>query len=460
MDKTGQTLNNMSELLKLQLKVAEIAEENKKKVAALQAKFEKVETEAYDECPVCYSSISVKNTCCMPNCDHKMCKNCYYNWLDKQEKNTCPMCREEVFKNNLDIKTKRSVLQNHLDSLESEVAEMYHERRHIRKSIRDTQDELAQVDDDVNKLYYKHDQLRDEIFDKRQLVDEINEYKRNPEKWRMRKETRQKKEIKKGYLIWRGKYDKLKRELQFEFEFRYIHIRFKKTKKWKRRRKKIDKDVDLSDTNMFELPPEFCGDQEMNDPHMLMHLDPWYRTAERDPRSAHRDKFEDSLHYIQNVEIKYKSAINYGWWDGDEEDGYETDETFPMPELVEITDQELEDRALEGTTFEQDEMEYDRAALNVPSPLEEGEIPEPINRYNIINEQGTTRAFNYIYGSPTGGWQQTDDSYRPRRLTYPENTSTPITSRDELEEERYSGRIVRAFYGIDTEDANGRSARV
>ena len=34
MDKTGQTLNNMSDILKLQLKVAEIAEENKKKVAA------------------------------------------------------------------------------------------------------------------------------------------------------------------------------------------------------------------------------------------------------------------------------------------------------------------------------------------------------------------------------------------------------------------------------------------
>ena len=131
-----------------------------------------------------------------------------------------------------------------------------------------------------------------------------------------------------------------------------------------------------------------------------------------------------------------------------------------MPELEEMTDQELEDRALEGTTFEQDELEYDRAALNVPSPLEEGEISEPINRYNIINEQGfTTRAFNYIYGSPTGGWQQTDDSYRPRRLTYPENTSTPITSRDELPEENYSRQIVAQFYDS-MEDANGRSARV
>ena len=188
-----KNLKKMNEVMKLQQQVAEIAEENKRKVAILQAKFEKVEKEAYDECPVCYGSISVKNTCCMPNCNHKMCKNCYYNWLDKQEKNTCPMCREEVFKNNLDIKTKRSVLQQHLDSLESEVAEMYHERRHIRKSIRDTQDELAEVDDDVNKLYDKHDQLRDEIFDNMQFVDEIREYKRNPEKWRIKKETRQKK---------------------------------------------------------------------------------------------------------------------------------------------------------------------------------------------------------------------------------------------------------------------------
>ena len=444
MDKTGQTLNNMSELLKLQLKVAEIAEENKKKVAALQAKFEKVETEAYDECPVCYSSISVKNACCMPNCDHKMCKNCYYNWLDKQEKNTCPMCREEVFKNNLDIKTKRSVLQNHLDSLESEVAEMYHERRHIRKSIRDTQDELAQVDDDVNKLYDKHDQLRDEIFDKQQLVDEINEYKRNPEKWRMRKETRQKKEIKKGYLTWRGKYDKLKRELLFEFEFRchcnnYEEEEYKREKNRlyeiarenavKRKSKKFDEEVDLSETNMFELPPEFTGDQEMNDPHMLMHLDPWYRTTERDPRSAHRYKFEDSLHFIQNIDIKYKSAINYGWWDGDEEDGYETDETFPMPELEEMTDQELEDTALNETTFSEDEQEYDRSASNINPPLEEGEIREYITgHYNLINERGIiTQTFNYIHNSsPTGGWQQTDDSYRPRRLTYPENTSEDV----------------------------------
>ena len=413
-----KNLKKMNEVMKLQQQVAEIAEENKRKVAILQAKFEKVEKEAYDECPVCYGSISVKNTCCMPNCNHKMCKNCYYNWLDKQEKNTCPMCREEVFKNNLDIKTKRSVLQQHLDSLESEVAEMYHERRHIRKSIRDTQDELAEVDDDVNKLYDKHDQLRDEIFDNMQFVDEIREYKRNPEKWRIKKETRQKKEIKKGYLIWRGKYDKLKRELIFEFEFR-CHCNNYKEEVYKRkknclyeiarenavkRRKKIDKEVDLSETNMFDEPEDLLDTMvgKLKKYHQRMCILE-NRIRERDPRSTHRDKFEDSLHYIQNVEIKYKSAINYGWWKKDEEDGYDTDDTTSMPDLIEATDQELEDMALEGTTFEQDELEYDRAALNVPSQLEEGEILEPLTLTRV------NRRLNFNYTDVPGF------TYRPRR---------------------------------------------
>lgn len=430
-------LNNMSEILKFQLQVAEVAEENKKRVAGLQAKFEKVEAEAFDECPVCYSQISVKNACCMPNCDHKMCKNCYYNWLDKQEKNTCPMCREEVFKNNLDIKTKRSVLQERLDSLESEVAEMYHERRHIRKSIRETQYEFSQVENDVTKLYDKHDQLRDEIFDKQQLVDEINEYKRAPEEWRKKKEQRLKQEIKEGYLTWRGKYDKLKKELLVECEFR-VHCNNYKEEGYQRELNRIysityakhminvdlsEIEVDLSETNMFELPPEFTGVED--DLYMLMRLDPWYRTAEREPRSAHRDKFEDSLHYIQNMEIKYKSAINYGYWRAEEDDGYDTEDTMSMPELEEATDQELEDMALNETPFSQDELETLRLRHSLfQSPLEEGEIPEPINtgHYNIINDQGSiTNTFNYIHRSPTGGWQQTDDSYRPRRL-WSENT--------------------------------------
>ena len=129
MDSTIKSLSKVSDILKLQLKVSEESKKTREKVEEMEKKFEKIQKEAYDTCPVCYEDISVKNTCCMPNCSHKMCKGCYYNWLDAQEKNTCPMCREEVFKNNQDIKNKRSTLQLQLDSLENEVAEMYEELR-------------------------------------------------------------------------------------------------------------------------------------------------------------------------------------------------------------------------------------------------------------------------------------------------------------------------------------------
>ena len=177
----GNEQANMSEILKLQLQVAEIAEDNKKKVAALQAKFEKVEKEAYDECPVCYGSISVKNTCCMPNCDHKMCKICYYNWLDKQEKNTCPMCRTEVFKNNevILLKIKRDGLQHEVNDLVGHIQNLNWDRREIRKSIMQAHKEEQEMRDSVMWLEDKYEQLDDEIFDKQQIVDEIREYERH-----------------------------------------------------------------------------------------------------------------------------------------------------------------------------------------------------------------------------------------------------------------------------------------
>ena len=388
---TTKKMQNMSDILKLQRQVAKVAEDNKKKVAELNAKFEKVEREAYDECPVCYGSISVKNTCCMPNCDHKMCKDCYYNWLDKQEKNTCPMCRAEVFKNNNDIKEKRETLQHQVNDLEGSVSILLSERKNLRKSIIQADKSRIELVDTARWLEDKCDQLEDEIFDKKQIVDEITEYKRRPWNWKNKMETRQKKNIKKGYLTWRNKMNKLKKELLVEYEFR-CHCNNYKEEGYQKELNRIysityakhminvdlsEIEIDLSETNMFN-EPEQKGLKNMR-------LNREDRRGERDPRSDHRYKFEEALHYIQNIEVKYKSAYNYGHWRLEEEyGGYDTDETTSMPELIGVSDSELE------TTFSEDELEYDRAALNVASPLEEGEIIEiPSIRRQLNFDQHT-----------------------------------------------------------------------
>jgi hypothetical protein len=359
----GNEVANMSEILKLQLQVAEIAEENKKKVAALQAKFEKVEKEAYDECPVCYGSISVKNTCCMPNCDHKMCKNCYYNWLDQQEKNTCPMCRAEVFKNNDEIITKRETLQHQVNDLIGNIQNLNWDRRELRKSMTAMLKEQQEMRDSVMWLEDKYEQLDNEIFDKQQIVDEIREYERHHDIWKKKRKHRLARQIRIGREKWKSNIKNVHKELLKEGL-----------------KEELDPycdEVDISEVNMFDEP----GDLLDNIDNCCLEN----RIGKRDPRSEHKYKLEDSLYRIQKYKL-YKSAYNYGWRipteevNVYEEDGYETDDT--MPSLIEATDQELENMALEGTE------------------IEEGEIiePPPINRVSrrlnfdviAINEDRST----------------------------------------------------------------------
>lgn len=417
MDSTIKSLSKVSDILKLQLKVSEESKKTREKVEEMEKKFEKIQKEAYDTCPVCYEDISVKNTCCMPNCSHKMCKGCYYNWLDTQEKNTCPMCREEVFKNNQDIKNKRRTLQLHLDSLENEVAEMYEERRQIRKSMVQTKKEEQDMEDTVKWLYNKYDQLRDEIFDNEQIMDEIREYKRDPEEWRKKKEKRLKRQIWEGYRVWRNNMKIINKEFVkkwwilrtgglhngYTYQNGTPYLGDEIFNKYED--EEVDEEVDISELNMFELPPEFDGDETRKT------MGTYYIILENGVLTGNnRVVLEEGE--IDEIPNDY---YDYGT---DYESGYETDETSSMPSLTEATDEELENMALEGTTFSEDELENESVLITPPPRVRryigEGAIENYIN--STINVEQVNHIIRNRYH-----FQQTDDSYRPRTLTYPQN---------------------------------------
>ena len=212
---TTKKITDMKTILELQKKVNEIAEENKKKVAIIEAKFEKVQKEAFEECCVCYNDISVKNTCCMSHCDHRLCKTCYYIWLDEQEKNTCPMCRDEIFKNNMDIKEKRASLKLKIDALEDEVGDLYHEKRCVHKT-------LYTVKVDLRRIEMKYDKLLRGIWKQQDNLDEINTYKKDPEKWKKQKDKRLRKLIIKGKEDWRCQMRCVLKQIKEEYELKLI----------------------------------------------------------------------------------------------------------------------------------------------------------------------------------------------------------------------------------------------
>ena len=279
MDQLPKDLNNMETIIQLQNQVKELAESNKRKVQSLEEKFEKVVEVAFGECPVCYTTITQKNTCCMPNCDHNMCKSCYYNWLDKQEKNTCPMCRAEVFKNNDQIREKKSALIKGVNDLNNDLQDLQSEKE---KKI----DELEVVKDDIYDAERDYWQLEDEIFDKQQILEEIKVYQKDPEKWKKKKEKRLRKQIIIGLEIWRENMKEIipdiykshekkclllktsnKNSSYYQQELERLHLEFEKRINIIRQNIEAEygDPINFFEITIFDEPEEFSGYEDRID---------------------------------------------------------------------------------------------------------------------------------------------------------------------------------------------------
>lgn len=64
-----------------------------------------VETDNISDCSICI--ITKSNI--ITSCEHQYCKTCLDEWLNKQNKKSCPYCRNNLCKDNLfKIPTKRS----------------------------------------------------------------------------------------------------------------------------------------------------------------------------------------------------------------------------------------------------------------------------------------------------------------------------------------------------------------
>lgn len=203
------SIDKLAEVLQLQQNVNYIAEENKKKVADMESKFALLESKMFDECSVCYNAISVKNTCCMQNCDHKLCKTCYYNWLDKQEQNTCPMCRANVFTDNTDIMQKKR-------DLEDSIIELSRSRAYMRRAV-SSELEKMELLNDINEIKHAYKTYETKLHNLKDIANEINEYKKNPIKWKKLMEKREKKEVLKGKKKWRAYMKSIHIELISEY---------------------------------------------------------------------------------------------------------------------------------------------------------------------------------------------------------------------------------------------------
>jgi len=156
---SDETMIKASELLEEKYK---LQQEYKKTIVeweAIEAEIKKEKGEIVElefdllakkkECPVCYCELDVNNIVNL-QCKHSLCIDCFANWIDKSEKNSCPCCRSAI----LNSSKQKELIQMNIIDLEEEQADVREELIEQKKrcrSICNLQDKLMNT---VNKEKY------------------------------------------------------------------------------------------------------------------------------------------------------------------------------------------------------------------------------------------------------------------------------------------------------------------
>ena len=276
-----------------------------------------------DTCPVCYSNLTIKNVMNL-KCNHQLCRNCYYNWTDNQCKNSCPCCRGKIYTKEIDkrldeiyvLKDEKTIIQNDIYSLRKNVIDIEEDRNNLIyetvKYGRKVKENIQKLEDQEYEFGNQYDKLEElkkyQIKIKANIPNDLTD---NPRKLAIHfknvSETYDKtfdnlmKDLK--YSMVRSLKQISKNKDNFKMLLKSsIETSFKTNK----RREYDETDIPIGDTILFENDIEEYEEED------------------------------------EDIDWTFDSNV------------FSDSDISEMPELEDVE-----------TTFSEDELEYDRAALNV-----------------------------------------------------------------------------------------------
>ena len=291
-----------------------------------------------DTCPVCYSNLTIKNVMNL-KCNHQLCRNCYYNWTDNQCKNSCPCCRGKIYTKEIDkrldeiyvLKDEKTIIQNDIYSLRKNVIDIEEDRNNLIyetvKYGRKVKENIQKLEDQEYEFGNQYDKLEElkkyQIKIKANIPNDLTD---NPRKLAIHfknvSETYDKtfdnsmKDLK--YSMVRSLKQISKNKDNFKMLLKSsIETSFKTNK----RREYDETDIPIGDTILFENDIEEYEEED------------------------------------EDIDWTFDSNV------------FSDSDISEMPELEDVE-----------TTFSEDELEYDRAALNV-----QYSIRHHTHAYNVDN---------------------------------------------------------------------------
>ena len=216
------------------------------------------EDDSLPTCTITQEKIDYKD-CVKTSCGHYFSCEEFWEWT--KQSNKCPNCREELIKRD---RSEELALKNLLDrrrEIREQVREAYEELDTIKRKMADTKATIKLKKKCVKELLQEEDDLIDsnlymekKLESKREILDEMRLYNTNRSQWEKRMKRRERLAIHRGKEIWRTVIKNVHKELITRYWLmKTAHLR-KEPKV-----EEEDEEIDFSELNMFELPPEFAG---------------------------------------------------------------------------------------------------------------------------------------------------------------------------------------------------------
>ena len=211
-------------------------------------------------CTITQEKINYKD-CVKTSCGHYFSCEEFWEWA--KQSNKCPNCREELIKRD---RSEELALKNLLDR-----------RREIREQVRDAYEEYDRVNETIcgrnrvlkakhamleelkqeeKTLMYTNENYENSIRRNEEILEEMRLYKSNRGLWEKRMKRRERLAIHRGKDKWRKNIKEVHKQIHVNEMLRQ-GFRLRQLG-WLEPR---EEEVDISETNMFDLPPEFAGDE-------------------------------------------------------------------------------------------------------------------------------------------------------------------------------------------------------
>ena len=340
------------------------------------------EDDSLPTCTITQEKINYKD-CVKTSCGHYF--SCEEFWQWTKQSNKCPNCREELIKRD---RSEELALKNLLDrrrEIREQVRDAYEELDIIKaqkseylkrwnNSIKRREDLVEELKQEEKTLMYTNENMENSINRNREILEEMRLYKTNRSQWEKRMKRRERLAIHRGKDRWRNKMKIVHKEL-FKKNFSWFEDELAVREEFK---PYSDDEVDISELNIFELPPEFAGDETRLS---VCTYSKW--TKDGNLIGNLRVELEEG----EVDEINWDSYEYVNWGDSDSDMSIVDSDNNNLPELIEVPigfrDEDIFDESTLTTTPPQ-------------SPRNETTPPPIIRSNQSLNPQEFRELFNRV----------------------------------------------------------------